>query len=67
LTATLGIGDIHKLALRFFPRISHLRVASWVELWLRDGQRRLTDRRLQASYREPATTHVSDLKRLCKS
>ena len=27
-----GIGDIHKLALSFFHRDSHLRVASWVQL-----------------------------------
>jgi len=27
MTATLGIGEIHKLVLSFFPRVSHLRVA----------------------------------------
>jgi len=30
LTATLAIGDIHKLEPSFFPRVSHLWVASWV-------------------------------------
>ena len=44
-----GIGDIHKLALSFFPCVSHLRVASWFEFyfwahhWFKFGHRHFTN------------------------